>query len=163
MTDKPKITIIRREKFTVDHSEVNDYGDLVVTSKEGSEYKVKSKRTQLFDVFQPDIEVVVGWASYMNHEFIAEATQASQLVSADTPIEEEKPKTEPNPPNPQALGMVTKEIGDMIRSKYIKTIFGDEASANLITWYRSQVLGITRIVHDGAKLPKFTESPKPEG
>lgn len=61
----------------------------------------------------------------------------------------------PPTPAPQAVGMVTKEIGDMIRAKYLFTIFGEEAQFELIKWYRSQVLGITRIPYDGAKLPKF--------
>ena len=59
------------------------------------------------------------------------------------------------PPNPHAVGMMTKEIGDMIRAKYLVSIYGQEASNELIKWYRSQGLGITRITFDGDKLPKF--------
>ena len=55
-------------------------------------------------------------------------------------------------------GITVTSFGDMIRSKYLKPIFGDETYVELIRWYRSQVLGITRIPFDGAKLPTF----KPE-
>lgn len=67
----------------------------------------------------------------------------------------EKAKAQATPPAPQAVGMITKEIGDMIRAKYLKAIFGDEAQTELIKWYRGQTLGITRINYDGAKLPKL--------
>ncbi len=63
-------------------------------------------------------------------------------------------------PAPQAVGMIAKEIGDMIRAKYLVTIFGDEAARELIKWYRSQTLGITGIPFDGAKLPQYV--PKKE-
>lgn len=71
-------------------------------------------------------------------------------------IDEAIPTPPPKPePAPQAVGMITKEIGDMIRAKYLVSIFGKEAQEELIRWYRSQVLGITRIPYDGEKLPKF--------
>lgn len=62
------------------------------------------------------------------------------------------PKKEPAP---QAVGMITKEIGDMIRAKYLFTLFGEDAQIELIKWYRGQVLGITRVNYDGSKLPDF--------
>jgi len=69
------------------------------------------------------------------------------------------------PPAPQAVGMITKEIGDMVRTKYLKPLFGDEAYIELIKWYRGQVLAITRVPFDGAKLPTFgkpkTQEPEP--
>ena len=78
------------------------------------------------------------------------------------PIDQEKidrardeVKQEAPPPAPQAVGMMTKEIGDMIRAKYLVSIYGQEASNELIKWYRGQTLGITRIPFDSSKLPKF--------
>ncbi len=59
------------------------------------------------------------------------------------------------PPPPQAVGMCVKELGDMIRSKYLKPIFGDVVSIALTKWYRYQVLGITRIDFKGSDLPSF--------
>ena len=58
-------------------------------------------------------------------------------------------------PAPQAVGMITKEIGDMIRAKYLVTIFGNEIAKELIKWYRSQTLWITGIPFDEAKLPNY--------
>ena len=87
---KPRNPIIKRVKITVESSDTNQYGDLIVHSKEGQDYKVSNKRTQLFDVFQPDAEVVIGFASYMNKEYVAEATAAEQIVSTDTPVQKEK-------------------------------------------------------------------------
>lgn len=74
------------------------------------------------------------------------------------PVDEALEKVPPKPlaePAPQAVGMITKELGDMIRAKYLMTIFGEEVGHELIRWYRSQTLGITRINYDGKNLPKF--------
>ena len=54
---------------------------------------------------------------------------------------------------PQAVGMTTKEVGDMIRAKFIKTIFGDKIGCELIRWYRIQILGNSRLIHDPKDLP----------
>ena len=54
-----------------------------------------------------------------------------------------------------ARGMCVKELGDMIRAKYLVPLFGQEVSGELIAWYRSEVLGITRVPFDEAKLPNF--------
>ena len=62
---------------------------------------------------------------------------------------------EPPPPAPQAVGMITKEIGDMIRAKMLTVIFGKKIATALTVWYRSQTLGITRIEFDGKDLPTF--------
>ena len=59
------------------------------------------------------------------------------------------------PPNPQAVGMITKEIGDMIRAERLNGLFGHDIAVELIKWYRHQTLGITRVPFDGEKLPKF--------
>ncbi len=88
---KPRNPIIKRVKITVESSDTNQYGDLIVHSKEGQEYKVSNKREHLFDVFQRDAEVVVGFASYMNKEYVAEATAAEQVVTTDTSVQKEKP------------------------------------------------------------------------
>lgn len=103
--------------------------------------------------FVSDIETVGGGLAppvkpEMLPEHKEEIAEAVASVAGSPPAKEQ-------PPNPQAVGMITKEIGDMIRAKYLVPIFGDEASQELIKWYRSQTLGITRIPFDGNKLPKF--------
>lgn len=87
----PELEIIRREKITVSSTQENQYGDLIVKTKAGNELKIGKKRSQLFVVFQPGTEVTVGYATYMNKEYIAEATPSAQVVSANTPVVVEKP------------------------------------------------------------------------
>lgn len=82
---------------------------------------------------------------------------AGELSPPAEPAKVETPDNTKPQPAPQAVGMCTKELGDMIRAKYLKPIFGDEAYIELIKWYRSQILGITRINFDGSKLPQFKE------
>lgn len=89
MPEERKNPIIRREQITVAHAQQNQYGDLIVKTKAGNELKVGKKRQHLFDVFQPGAEVVVGFSSYMNKEYVNEATQAAQVVATDTPIVKE--------------------------------------------------------------------------
>ena len=62
------------------------------------------------------------------------------------------------PPAPQAVGMMTKEIGDMIRAKYLKTIFGEKIAIGLMHWYQQQALSITRIEFDTKDLPDFEKT-----
>ncbi len=100
MPETKKAEIIRHEKFTVDHSEVNDFGALVVTDKTGKEHKVSEKRAHLFDVFQPDAEVVVGISSYMNKEYIASAMPASQFQGT---VAAPKAPTKASPQTPQSV------------------------------------------------------------
>ena len=81
-------------------------------------------------------------------------------TDAVEPKEVAKPKVEVSkgneaPPNPQAVGMITKEIGDMIRAERLNGLFGHDTAVELIKWYRSQTLGITRVPYDGKTLPKF--------
>ena len=73
----------------------------------------------------------------------------------DKAVPEEQPPLAP--PAPQAVGMATKEIGDMIRSKYLVSMFGGKIARGLMRWYQHQMLGITRIEFDGNDLPKFEE------
>ncbi len=95
-------------------------------------------------------------------DIVAVAGELQPAVKAEQPedpnqdeIDKTKGESTLPPPNPQAVGMFTKEIGDMIRTKYLVPIWGEEAGAELIKWYRGQGLSITRIPFDGNKLPKF--------
>lgn len=154
--DPPEI--IRREKFVVDHSEVDGYGNLIVTSKKGNEYKVSAKRPQLFDEFQPDIEVVVGYANFMNHDYIAEVTPSGQLVSTNTPVKDEKPKPTVAPPtNPptsriagEERGMWWKEVGENFR----KGLFDkDDGKNGTMLWhaYQAQMFASLEITFEKKK------------
>lgn len=83
-----------------------------------------------------------------------ENTEAVKPAEVATPKVEVSKGSEA-PPNPQAVGMMTKEIGDMIRAERLNGLFGHGTAVELIKWYRSQTLGITRVPFDGEKLPKF--------
>ena len=73
-----------------------------------------------------------------------------------------EPKELP-PPAPQAVGMITNNLTTLMlegmkqgsTSTFLKPLFGIEASIELAKWYRSQVLGITRIKFEGKDLPDF--------
>jgi len=67
----PEPKIERYEVITVENTQQNQYGDLIVNGN----LKVGNKRTHLFDVFQPGAEVKLGYAVYMNKEYIATAEQ----------------------------------------------------------------------------------------
>ncbi len=123
MPEKKQNPIIRTEIFVVDHSETNNYGNLIVTPKEDGgvttkTYKVGNKRSSLFDVFQPDTAVEVGYSEYMNREYIASARQVKDAIP-DKPVklpepaprivESSIPKPEPKPEiAPQPVGKFYK-------------------------------------------------------
>ena len=67
----PEPKIERYETITVETTQKNQYGDLLVNGT----LKVGNKRSHLFEVFQPGAEVKLGYAVYMNKEYIATAEQ----------------------------------------------------------------------------------------
>ena len=85
-TQKPQIT--RYEVFTVSEATKNNYGDLIVTDTQGNEHKIGNKRTHLFDVFQVGAEVKVGYAVYMQKEYIASAEQTGKHIPEVEKIEQ---------------------------------------------------------------------------
>jgi len=93
-----KPQVLRYLKFIVDHTEGNDYGDLTVTSKTGKVYKINKKHSRLHAIFQPDAEVIVGWASYLNRDYIAVAHPADQFPEGYT-VEEETLTQQKTPPS----------------------------------------------------------------
>lgn len=84
------------------------------------------------------------------------APQADEKPPPAQKVNSSSPETNrPREINGQAIGMTTKEIGDMMRANILSAIFGKIIAASLTTWYRSKILAITRIAHDGKDLPKF--------
>ena len=78
----------------------------------------------------------------------------AELAHAGATETTPQPTPQP-PPNPQAVGMMTKEIGDMIRAHELVKVFGDKIAIELVKWYRSQALGISRVDFDGKDLPEY--------
>ena len=83
---KPQIT--RYEVFIVSEANKNRYGDLLVKDTMGNEHKIGNKRARLFDVFQPGAQVKVGYAVYMQKEYIASAEQTGKHIPEVGKIEE---------------------------------------------------------------------------
>ncbi len=82
------VKIERTAILVVSSTKQNQYGDLIVTDKEGTEHKVGNKRPHLFDQFQENRAVEVGYSSYMNREYIA----AAHLVEGELPDPKESGK-----------------------------------------------------------------------
>jgi hypothetical protein len=80
------IKIERYEVITVKEATINDWGDLVVIDTTGKEYKIGAKRSNLFDTFQPGAEVKIGYAVYMNKEYIATAEQTGTHTEPQSPL-----------------------------------------------------------------------------
>jgi len=81
--------IKRRTKIKVKSSSVDNFGNLKVVTEKGNEVKIAKKREGLFDFFQDGAEVTLGYSEYMNKEYVAEATPSAQIVSTDTPVEDD--------------------------------------------------------------------------
>lgn len=96
-------------------------------------------------------EKTVAWCEEKDLEEVA---KLEPQKAEPIPLREGEDDTRP-PPAPQAVGMMTKEIGDMIRAEMLGKIFGAKIAVELTKWYRSQTLGITRIPYDGKDLPVF--------
>jgi len=99
----PRVT--RYAVFTVGETNQNEYGDLIVKDTQGNEYKIGNKRAKLFDIFQVGAEVKVGYAVYMQKEYIASAEQTGKHMAEVETVEKtgvevasviaESPKAEP--------------------------------------------------------------------
>ena len=85
----PAPQITRYEVFTVSKATKNNYGDLIVTDTQGNERKIGNKRSRLFEVFQPGSEVKVGYAVYMEREYIASAEQTGKHIPLSEGASEE--------------------------------------------------------------------------
>ncbi len=139
-----------------------------VTLKDGQVLKVKQGREgslkAKWDLLQWGVAIKFTMAQYLGKDFVKDI--ASVEGALPPPAE---PKILPEHQEaidksrqevrkeiaPQAIGMMTKEIGDMIRAKYLVPIFGKDVGNELIKWYRGQALGITQIPFDGKDLPTF--------
>ncbi len=141
--------------IVVGATRVDEYGNLWVTPQgRGEEVKIAKKREKLHPLFAQGKAVMCHWETYMDKPYISGA----KLVEGELPPPV-KPGTVPVPPEtqappaPQAVGMLTKEIGDMIRAEKLSVVFGPIIANKLTEWYRSQALGISRVSWDGKDLP----------
>jgi len=135
---------------------------LLVTDHEGVKFSCFQEHKGLWGSLYVNAVVTVSYeevGKYKNIMGVLPMGEQIQVNEAEITKQQVKPISQPKEtiqaPAPQAVGMCTKEIGDMIRSKYLKPLFGEAAYFELIKWYRGQVLSITRIPYDGSKLPNF--------
>lgn len=162
-----KVVTISKEEVRYD-----DYENMFFKDMEGNEYKIGKKRDQeVFDtiVANPGRAVELIYARYLNKDYINDV----KLFEGKAPVKPmeaelgEKPKmqayaheADPTKHIPgEQIGMTVYEIGHMTRAKLLKAIFGVDAANELITWYRGQILGTTRVPFDGADLPKVYKEP----
>jgi hypothetical protein len=106
--------------ITVGVTEVDQYGNLLVTPKGGGDkVKIGSKRAHLHPLFQQGKALILHWEIYNNRPYVSDAKWVEgELPEAREPIEPEPVKDEPKIEKyaPQELGMWWKELGECIRT-----------------------------------------------
>lgn len=140
----------------------------VVIDKDGNRIKIKYGREGALKAKWPLLDENVGKAIqlsvgyYNNVPFVKDFEVVGDMLPTEkgkeTILPEHKQviqEATKTTPAPQAVGMITKEIGDHIRKATLTPIFGKVIAIKLTEWYRSQVLGITRISCDSKDLPVY--------
>jgi hypothetical protein len=120
----PQVEITRKQIIVVDHSEIDQYGNLIVTDKEGEPHKISAKRSQLGEFIIPGRAVEFQFAEYMNKEYIANA------VLVETPIPQPTPTKYPDKPSdaPESKSTPSKEV------KYTSDTRSQEIETNM--WWK---------------------------
>jgi len=70
-------------------TEIDEYGNLIVTDKGGGKTKIGKKREHLFPIFQQGKAVLLHWETYMNRPYVANA----KLAEGELPQAALKPDT----------------------------------------------------------------------
>ena len=70
-------------------TEIDEYGNLIVTDKGGGKTKIGKKREHLFPIFQQGKAVLLHWETYMNRPYVANA----KLAEGELPQATLKPDT----------------------------------------------------------------------
>jgi len=158
--------ITRTQSIVVDKVETNTYGDLTFTDKEGVSRSIgKARRIHFEKTIVPGAGVILNYTSNP-HKPNTEYIYSAELVKDKLPAAVNPPEIKLEPqhlekekivasisgtapplkePAPQAVGMTTKEIGDMIRAKMLTEVFGKETAIKLLNWYKGQILSTTKV------------------
>ena len=123
MTSQRKQEITRYAVVTVEgEAEVNQYGDLKFYDTEGNEHKIGIKRSKLFDAIIPGRAVKLGYAVYMNKEYIstAELYDGQPADPAPKATTTGKGAGSPNKPSQPAMGKDDWAEKDRITRKSIE-------------------------------------------
>jgi len=59
--------------IVVGYTEIDEYGNLLVTDKGGGVTRIAKKRERLFTLFQQGQAVELDWQTYMNKDYVADA------------------------------------------------------------------------------------------
>ena len=135
----------------------NSYDAVVVKDDQGKDRK--------FSLFDPDLKKLFREAKEgsLALDIVVEKNEKGFLnpISGKLVSEELLPPAKPlehqeiPQPAPQAVGMVTNNICQLVVADKLTAIFGKKIGVELVKWYRAQVLGITRIPFEGADLPEY--------
>ena len=142
MADKPQIT--RYEVITPIGLDTDDYGNLLVLSSSG-EVKVNKKHASLHPVFQIGKPVKIGYAVYMEKEYVQTAELASDaLEPQNKPPNQQSGSNPPESTERQASietqnaysGVVQLMIGGIVkRDEPLGQAVMNYASSKLNKWY----------------------------
>lgn len=83
MPNKPQI--IRKQIIMIDSLDEDEYGNVIVTDKEGNEYKIAAKRKALTENMVNGHAYELGWANYMNRDYIAEVNDVGDKLPPEQP------------------------------------------------------------------------------
>jgi hypothetical protein len=151
----PEVEIIRTDIFTVGHSRLDDFGNMVITDKAGQEHKVNQKHKTLFSIFADGMAVEVGYGSYMNKEYIHTAKQVKDGLP---------PPQKPLPPPPsiqqQAPVYQAPVYSDTTKNRSMAFSY----SKDLVTSGKIEIVDIYNCSHDielylkGEYTPVYSDS-----
>ena len=84
----------------VARTEVDGFGNLQVTDKEGNVIKIAQKREKLFPLFEQGKAVELDWQTYMNKDYVADARPVAGNLpeSTEPPTDSTPPKAHTPPP-----------------------------------------------------------------
>jgi len=151
-----KVIVVKRTEQCLAANKT-PYLKVTVDGDDGKEHSYNIFDQALWNLFGANMAVKVTLEKKGQYWNVTGAQSAGDALPSATvpPPDSTPPKAHTPEPNPQAVGMVIKEIGEMQRAGKLSEIFGVEIAIELVKWYRGEVLAITRIPFDGAKLPQF--------
>ncbi len=121
----PQPEIIRTEQFTVESVTGDKYGNTMVKGTNGKSYKISEKRQQLKPIFQLGATIEVGWATYMDKEYIATAHPIDETGKAFEIVKKiQKQETQEKPqPSP---GKPLVENGELVRVRSMSLAYAKD-------------------------------------
>ena len=112
MTDRKTVEITRYDVVTPDHCNIDEYGNLIIVTKNNQEIKVNKKHIGLHDgiirAAENGMAIKLGYAVYMNKEYV----HTAELYDGSPSDAPEKPPVKRESPVVQKA----KEMGTVIDS-----------------------------------------------